>query len=205
MGALVDDGNSISKSGQYLLAMAALAACLVAAPVVSRADFLEPFETTAHPFWTVDEVRAGAFKQAIDNAHGEGTGAMNLEVLGGRFTGGYENSILDFFLTPRPHVGTTIAFGKTDEFYFGATWDARLIGNTFLEASFGGAAHDGPLHELDISSYGCQVNFRELASLGLALTPDWRLMGTLDHMSNAGLCGNNRGLTNAGVRLGIKF
>jgi cob(I)alamin adenosyltransferase len=201
----VDGGNIISKSGWFSLATAAIAACLVAAPSISWADIIEPFETAAHPFWTVDEVRAGAFKQAIDNAHGEGTGAMNLEVLGGRFAGGYENSILDFFLTPRPHVGTTIAFGKTDEFYFGVTWDARLIGNSFLEASFGGAAHDGPLHELEISSYGCQVNFRESASLGLALTPDWRLMGTLDHMSNAGLCGNNRGLTNAGVRLGIKF
>ena len=85
----------------------------------------------------------------------------NLEVLGGRFAGGYENSILNFFLTPRPHIGTTVAFGKTDEFYFGVTWDARLIGNTFFETSFGGAAHDGPLHELEIASYGCQVNFRE--------------------------------------------
>jgi cob(I)alamin adenosyltransferase len=186
-------------------AIGVVAACMTAAPAVSRADIIEPFETAAHPFWTVDEVRAGAFKQAIDDAHGEGTGAMNLEILGGRFAGGYENSILNFFLTPRPHIGTTIAFGKTDEFYFGVTWDARLIGNTFFETSFGGAAHDGPLHELEISSYGCQVNFRESASLGLALSPDWRLMGTVDHMSNAGLCGNNRGLTNAGVRLGIKF
>lgn len=178
---------------------------MAAAPVASRADYIEPFEQTAHPFWNLDEVRVGAFKQAIDNAHGEGTGALNLEVLGGRFPSGYENSILNFFLTPRPHLGTTVAFGKTDEFYFGVTWDARLIGNTFFEASFGGAAHDGPLHELEVASYGCEVNFRELASLGFALTPDWRLMGTIDHMSNAGLCGNNRGLTNAGVRLGYKF
>ena len=204
MGALVDGGNFISR-WWHVSAMAVVAACMTVAPAVSRADIIEPFETAAHPFWTVDEVRAGAFKQAIDDAHGEGTGAMNLEVLGGRFAGGYENSILNFFLTPRPHIGTTIAFGKTDEFYFGVTWDARLIGDTFFETSFGGAAHDGPLHELEIASYGCQVNFRELASLGLALSPDWRLMGTLDHMSNAGLCGNNRGLTNAGVRLGIKF
>jgi hypothetical protein len=203
-GALVDGRNFISR-WWHVSAMAVIAACMTAAPAVSRADIIEPFETAAHPFWTVDEVRAGAFKQAIDDAHGEGTGAMNLEVLGGRFAGGYENSILNFFLTPRPHIGTTIAFGKTDEFYFGVTWDARLIGNTFFETSFGGAAHDGPLHELEIASYGCQVNFRESASLGLALSPDWRLMGTLDHMSNAGLCGNNRGLTNAGVRLGIKF
>ena len=204
MGALVDGGNFISR-WWHVSAMAVIAACMTVAPAVSRADIIEPFETAAHPFWTVDEVRAGAFKQAIDDAHGEGTGAMNLEVLGGRFAGGYENSILNFFLTPRPHIGTTIAFGKTDEFYFGVTWDARLIGDTFFETSFGGAAHDGPLHELEIASYGCQVNFRESASLGLALSPDWRLMGTLDHMSNAGLCGNNRGLTNAGVRLGIKF
>ena len=203
-GALVNGRNFISR-WWHVSAIAVVTACMAAAPAVSRADIIEPFESAAHPFWTVDEVRAGAFKQAIDDAHGEGTGAMNLEILGGRFPGGYENSILNFFLTPRPHIGTTIAFGKTDEFYFGATWDARLIGNTFLEASFGGAAHDGPLHELEISSYGCQVNFRESASLGLALSPDWRLMGTVDHMSNAGLCGNNRGLTNAGVRLGIKF
>ncbi|WP_081449527.1 acyloxyacyl hydrolase [Rhodomicrobium vannielii] len=30
-------------------------------------------------------------------------------------------------------------------------------------------------------------------------------MATIDHMSNAGLCDTNRGLTNAGVRLGYKF
>ena len=196
----------LSRSKQYLLALSAAIVCMAGATLSSRAGIIESFETTPQPFWSINEVRAGAFKQAIDDAHGEGTGAMNLEVLGGRFPGGYENSILDFFLTPRPHVGTTIAFGKTDEFYWGVTWDAKLpIDRTFFEASFGGAAHDGPLHELEVASYGCQVNFRESASLGFALTPDWRLMTTIDHMSNAGLCGNNRGLTNAGVRLGIKF
>lgn len=198
--------NSLSKSKRYFFAFSAAIVCMAAATLSSRADIIESFETTPQPFWSINEVRAGAFKQAIDDAHGEGSGAMNLEVLGGRFQGGYENSILDFFLTPRPHVGTTIAFGKTDEFYFGVTWDVKLpIDRTFFEASFGGAAHDGPLHELEVASYGCQVNFRESASLGFALTPDWRLMTTIDHMSNAGLCGNNRGLTNAGVRLGIKF
>ncbi len=200
----MDCGRFFSKSGRHL-AIAAVAVGLAAAPAVGRAAVIEPFETAAHPFWTIDEVRVGAFKQAIDNAQGEGTAALNLEVLGGRFGGGYENSILDFFLTPRPHIGTTIAFGKTDEFYFGVTWDAKLIGSSFFEASFGGAVHDGPLHELNEASYGCHVNFRESASLGFAITADWRLMATLDHMSNGGLCANNRGLTNAGVRLGIKF
>ncbi len=81
----------------------------------------------------------------IDDAPHEGGPALNLEALGGRLPGGYENSILNFFLTPRPHIGTTIAFGKTDEFYWGVTWDAKLIDRTFFEASFGGAVHDGPL------------------------------------------------------------
>ena len=202
----MNNGITAQKILRYFLALAGLALFAATLPVGARAAIIEQFETASNPFWTIDEVRAGAFKQAIDDATGEGTGAMNLEVLGGRFQGGYENSILDFFLTPRPHIGTTIAFGKTDEFYFGTTWDVKLpLDSTFFEASFGGAAHDGPLHELHRASYGCEVNFRESASLGFALTEEWRLMATLDHMSNAGLCGNNRGLTNAGVRLGIKF
>jgi cob(I)alamin adenosyltransferase len=174
---------------------------------ITPAGAIEQFTIANHPFWTIDEVRAGLFKQAIDDAPHEGTAALNLEVLGGRFPGGYENSILNFLLTPRPHLGTTIAFGKTDEFYWGVTWDAKLFERTFFEASFGGAAHDGPINTFGEASYGCVVNFRESASLGYALTPQWRLLATLDHMSNAGLCNPNpnRGLTNAGVRLGYRW
>lgn len=174
---------------------------------VQTAVAIEPYTITSEPFWTIDEVRGGVFKQAIDDAPHEGGPALNLEVLGGRFAGGYENSILNFFLTPRPHLGTTIAFGKTDEFYWGVTWDTKLIERTFFEASFGGAAHDGPVDTPHEASYGCVVNFRESASLGFSLTPQWRLMATLDHMSNAGLCNPNpnRGLTNAGMRLGYRW
>jgi Lipid A 3-O-deacylase (PagL) len=171
----------------------------------TSANAIEQFEVANHPFWTIDEFRVGVFKQAVDDAPHEGSAALNLEILGGRFAGGYENGILNFFLTPRPHIGTTVAFGKTDEFYWGVTWDAKVLDRTFFEASFGGAAHDGPLHSLNEASYGCTLNFRESASLGFALTPEWRLMATVDHMSNAGLCDTNRGLTNAGVRLGYKF
>lgn len=169
------------------------------------AQVIVPYTVTDHPFWMIDEVRGGIFKQAVDNAPHEGTAALNLEVLGGRFAGGYENSILDFFLTPRPHIGTTLAFGKTDEFYAGFTWDVKLIDRTFFEATFGGAAHDGPLDTPHEASYGCVLNFRESASLGFSLTPDWRLMATVDHMSQAGICQPNRGLTNAGLRLGYRW
>ena len=80
-----------------------------------------------------------------------------------------------------------------------------LFGPTFLEAFFGGAAQDGPLHIRGESSYGCVVNFREGLSLGYALTPQWRVMAEVDHMSNANLCHPNHGLTNAGLRLGYLF
>lgn len=167
---------------------------------------IEPYTQTSRPFWEIDEIRAGVFKQAIDDAPHEGTAALNLEILGGRFPGGYDNSILEFLLTPRPHIGTTLAFGKTDEFYWGVTWDAKLFERTFFEASFGGAAHDGPTSAtIGEASYGCVVNFRESASLGYSLTPQLRLMATIDHMSNGGLCHPNRGLTNAGIRLGYRW
>ncbi len=182
-----------------------MASSMAAAPSASRADYIEPFATGNNPFWTVDEVRFGGYKQAIDDAPHEGGPALNLEMLGGQFPGGYENGILDFFLTPRPQIGTTIAFGHTDEFYWGVVWDAKLIDRTFIEGSFGGAVHDGPLDAFREASYGCVVNFKESASLGFALSQDWRLMATIDHMSNANLCVTNRGLTNAGIRLGYKF
>lgn len=193
------------KPGKPFRLPLALLAVLIAAFASAPAFAVEPFTITDHPFWDIDEVRAGGFKQAIDNAPHEGGPALNLEVLGGRFDGGYENSILNFLLTPRPHIGTTIAFGKTDEFYAGVTWDAKLISSFFFEATFGGALHDGPLNTPHEASYGCTANFRESASLGYALTDEWRVMGIIDHMSQAGICQPNRGLTNAGMRLGYRF
>jgi cob(I)alamin adenosyltransferase len=153
----------------------------------------------------VDEIRLRAIKHAIHDAPHDGGAALDVEVLFGRLPGNYENSILNYFLTPRLHVGSLVSFGKTDEYYWGATWDLKLFDRVFFESSFGGAAHDGPLDHLGWASYGCRVNFRESASLGYALTREWRVMAEVDHMSNAGLCDSNRGLTNAGLRLGYKF
>lgn len=178
-----------------------MAVIVAACARATGAGAIEPYTETGRPFWMVDEVRAGAFKQAIDDAPHEGTAALNLEILGGRLADGLDGGTLNF-LIPRPHIGTTIAFGKTDEFYWGLTWDAKLFERSFFEASFGGAAHDGPLNTPGEASYGCTVNFRESASLGYSITPQWRVMGTIDHMSNGGLCNPNRGLTNAGIRLG---
>ena len=55
------------------------------------------------------------------------------------------------------------------------------------------------------SAFGCPLNFRESASLAFAVMERWRIYGTVAHMSNAGLCERNSGLTSAGVRLGYLF
>ena len=86
-----------------------------------------------------------------------------------------------------------------------------MAGPLFIEASFGGTVHNGPLQPhydlspIFVATYGCPLNFRESASTGVDLSERWRLLATIDHMSNAGLCGYNRGLTNYGARLSYRL
>ena len=207
-----DSGMRNRPAWAAAIAFAAItqAASLTSAAAIDPSSLVpEPYTFAPEPFWIPSEVRAGLLDHALEDTLAvrpdERGIALNLEVLGGRFPGGYENSILDFLLTPRPHLGANIAFGKTDQFYWGVTWDVKLFERTFLEGFFGGAAHDGPLDSPGRSSYGCTVNFHEGLSLGYSLTQEWRLMAEIDHMSNANLCSPNRGITNTGLRLGYLF
>lgn len=147
----------------------------------------------------IDEIRLGGLAQNIEpsgHAHEHGFD-LNAEVL---FAAPFATSGLFGF---RPHLGGTYNFeGTTDKLYAGLTWDVPLQGRLFLEGSLGAAIHDGGLTEGDVAQYGCRVNFRESASIGYDLDPHWRVMLMVDHMSNANLCAKNRGLTNAGLRLG---
>jgi hypothetical protein len=153
-----------------------------------------------------DEIRIGTLAHQIENSPGEEGLDLNLEILFKELPGGYQNRLLEYFLTPRPHIGASINLdGDTSQFYFGLTWEIKLTDKLFFETSFGGAAHDGPHHEAGGSNFGCTFNFRESASLGYEISPHWNLMLTIDHMSNAGLCDHNRGLTNAGVRIGYEW
>ena len=156
-------------------------------------------QTASLPF--VDELRIGAMMHDVESINGDNNVDLNLEVLFPRLWKSRQDDFLSSILTPRPHLGVTQSFsGETSKYYFGLTWDAPLGDFVFLEGSFGGAFHDG-----DLDNLGCRVNFHETASLGFNLGENWRLMGTIAHMSNAGLCGDNKGLTNAGLRLGYKF
>ena len=136
----------------------------------------------------------------IDGPKGDkkGTPDVNLELLYGPIGGEYQNGFLNHFLRPRLLLGGTInTEGNTSELYAGFAWDIFLTRRLFIEGSFDGAVHNG-----DDAYFGCSANFRESGSVGFMLSERWDVMATVDHMSNANLCDENRGLTNVGFRIG---
>ena len=160
----------------------------------------------ARPRGFLDEVRIGVLGHHIEPGGTEkGTTDLNFELLLSRPGIAYANSFADFLLRPRLHIGASINIdGHTNQAYAGFTWDIPLTERLSLELTFGGSLHDGPDNGVG-SAFGCPLNFRELASVGFAITDRWRLYGTVAHMSNAGLCVRNSGLTSAGIRLGYVF
>lgn len=152
----------------------------------------------------LDEVRLGVLDHNAEPSGNEDGIDANFEVLFRRLeTRTERSSVVDYLASPRPHLGATLNLdGDTNVVYGGLTWDVPLGDLVALEASFGAAVHDGPLDDAGIASYGCVVNFRESLGLGFELGGGWRVQALVDHMSNADLCRRNRGLTNAGLRLG---
>jgi lipid A 3-O-deacylase len=174
-----------------------LSACASQEPLVSPTAQNQNF---------VSEVRLGGF--AHDPSSPEsGSVDLNGEVLFAK-PATSENPIVNA-LIPRPHVGATVNFaGKTSQAYAGATWDYDITDRIFAEASFGGSVNDGKTGNIvppGFNKVGCNALFRESASLGYRVTEHWSVMGTVEHSSNAGLCPQNRGLTNVGARIGYSF
>ncbi|WP_019903112.1 acyloxyacyl hydrolase [Methylobacterium sp. 77] len=193
----------------------------LALPVVctaQAADLRSPPPAAAYlapvqPMSIVSEVRIGGSVQDPGSAE-NGTNNINGEIL---FTKPLVS--LDPFwqaFVPRPTVGGSYNFGgRTSYAYIGATWTVDLFPQTlnnvvFLEGFFGAGAHNGYTGlKADappgFNSLGCNPLFREAAALGFRLTEHWSIMATVEHMSNAGLCHENRGLTNFGGKLGYTF
>ncbi len=113
------------------------------------------------------------------------------------------------FVIPRPHLGGTLnTGGKTSHFHAGLTWTFDLSEKLFIEAGLGGALHDGKTARAVAAghnSLGCTAHFRETAGIGYRIDRNWNVMANIEHLSNAGLCRHNRGLTNIGVTLGYRF
>lgn len=158
-------------------------------------------------FFRVDEVRVGGSYHSIEGWPNEHGADVTAEVLFGRQAPVWPSSLAEFFLKPRVHLGTSInTSGDTNQIYAGLTWNLYLTDALFLEGTFGGAIHDGPLDKPHVASYGCRANFRESAGVGVRLGEHWRLVAEIDHMSQAQLCAErNSGLTNVGLKLGYAF
>lgn len=114
------------------------------------------------------------------------------------------------YFIPRPHIGGSLNFDdKTSFGYAGLTWTFDLTPSVFVEGSLGGAIHNGKDHVKDPFSerqaLGCSPLFRESGSVGVRLSANWSVMATVEHLSNAGACSDNRGLTNIGARVGYSF
>ncbi|MBZ6079361.1 acyloxyacyl hydrolase [Microvirga puerhi] len=114
------------------------------------------------------------------------------------------------YFIPRPHIGGSVNFdGRTSFAYAGLTWTIDITPNLFVEGSIGGAIHNGDKDVVGINVHrqalGCSPLFRESGSVGVRLSANWSVMATIEHLSNAGACSENRGLTNIGARVGYTF
>ncbi|KPH81410.1 acyloxyacyl hydrolase [Bosea vaviloviae] len=154
----------------------------------------------------ISELRLGVF--AHDPTSPEsGSVDINGEILTPRlFT--LNDPILGL-LVPRLHLGGTVnTAGNTSHVYTGLTWVFDVTPKIFVEGAAGIAFHNGKTGDLvvpDRVPLGCSPLMRESGSIGYRLTDNWRVMATVEHISNAGTCSRNRGLTNYGVRLGYVF
>jgi hypothetical protein len=116
------------------------------------------------------------------------------------------------YFVPRPHVGGSLNFDhKTSFAYAGFTWTVDVTPRVFVEGSLGGAVHSGSTERNpfyvppDRAALGCSPLFRESGSVGIRLSSNWNVMATVEHLSNAGACSQNQGLTNVGARFGYTF
>jgi lipid A 3-O-deacylase len=149
------------------------------------------------------EIRAGAYGHALTGSDGEPDGVnASAEFL-------FDSpDFLSWALAPRPRLGGTLDLnGGTSLAYVDLGWTFDLGRAFFVDASVGGAIHDGPLETASDkeNAYGCRLNFHETLSLGYRVTPAISVMLTGEHMSNASLCDGNDGLTNVGLRFGYDF
>lgn len=115
-------------------------------------------------------------------------------------------SMLEKIFSPRPFLITNInTRGKTSAVAGGLAWEINF--KCFvLQASFGGALHNGRLkrNANGTKGLGSRALFHESASLGIRID-HCVLSAYVDHMSNARLANPNPGITNVGFRLGHQF
>ncbi|CAM5765827.1 acyloxyacyl hydrolase [Bosea minatitlanensis] len=189
--------------GALFLAALALLAC-----EASAADLTVPlaYAPPAVGVGLISELRGGVLAHN-PAARESGSADVNLEILFAKPFQPADPAMA--FLVPRIHLGTTLnTAGDTSAVYAGFTWTYDFTDKLFAEVSAGAGFHNGKtgrIVPLDRIALGCSPLFRESASLGYRISQNWSVMATVEHMSNAGLCRSNPGITNYGLRLGYVF
>jgi lipid A 3-O-deacylase len=215
------------------LALVLSAGCLASAPRADAADLLSPtpqYEMTAPAptapaiapeprygvlfpafYATPDreangfEARAGLFAHSIGGREARRGVDVNLEFLGPRLI----NVPVEYsYFIPRPQVGVMInSAGLTSYAYAGFAWTLNLTKQLWFEPLFGASYNNAPVDGLDTTrdSLGCHFMFHTGASLGYRVDDHWSVIGTWEHISNAGTCAHNQGMNDYGVKLGYRF
>lgn len=166
------------------------------------------YPVPARPGGVLSELRLGGAAQD-PWSNERGTANVNGEVLLAK-----PALVADRFwsvFVPRPTIGGSFNLaGRTRYGYVGATWTVDVTERVFVEGFFGAAVHDGATGPRAFtpprfSALGCSPLFREAGAVGFRLDEHWSVMATVEHMSNAGLCVENRGLTNVGAKIAYTF
>lgn len=96
--------------------------------------------------------------------------------------------------------------GRTSHLHGGALWRWEFSEKLFGEIGAGGAFHTGKsTQSAHRNAMGCAFAFRESFGLGYRMSSQWSLVASAEHLSNAGLCRRNRGMTNLGLSAGYSF
>lgn len=160
----------------------------------------------------VSELRAGVLAHSIDEPGPNGETLnfsriqdLTFEVL---FTSP-DADVFRWLGSPRPNVGATINFGGLESMaHLGLTWHAPLFETPlFVEGTFGAAINNGAQTGASwpARNLGCSLMFYESVGVGVNVGEMTDIVLVAEHSSNANLCAVNRGLSNVGVKFGVKF
>jgi lipid A 3-O-deacylase len=196
-------GVIVFAAGLAALCGQASATDLPPPPAVTVANTQVMFgESLYHP--ERFELRGGVFAHALSSPE-SGSADLNLELVAPKF---FVIPGLPEYFTPRLHAGGMVnTAGKTSYGYAGALWTYNVTPRWFIEGFFGGLVHNGRLDDIadNMNGLGCRWGFHSGGSIGYRFNAHWSVMGTFDHLSNGGLCTNNKGLNNYGLRAAYSF
>ncbi|MBL4618918.1 MAG: acyloxyacyl hydrolase [Marinicaulis sp.] len=186
-----------------------------ARPIVITMTMLVASVFNAAPAYAgnIDEARVGVLSQGFGgwSPNIEDGASINLELL-------FQSpEFMRVIGAPRPVIGASIATDSdaTSQIYAGFEWRTYLTRGLFVAGMVGGAVHNGETAAFDPVAdaarvndtlfFGCRVLVRLGTDIGYDLTERVSASFHWEHISNAGVCDENEGLDNMGLRIGYRF